>query len=392
MARMSIQTSLARLSLLIPLWIPSSAQCQTPPTATVVGHDEFVVVPAPSEGTRWGSQILAGRAGCSSPPHTPMTHQWVFDAPQETPSPIRSIAMRRATVPAGPNLTVPSFSLTAELWMAHAAARPTAISFRYTANRGPDYRRVMTARTLSFAAVPWRADGDYPFTYRFPFDNPFALSAGSVGLVELALSNSTLCGNLSHVEFYLPNYPSGYLSARAMSVGQGCAPTGSLSAATIAALVHPLAIGQGGAWILWVPANESQQAQSMMMVGTNNTHWSGSMLPFDLTALGAPGCTLYAGIDWTVPMLSSSSVFKTAVITAPLDPQLIGAHVYVQGLRLRQSFNALGAITTNALRFQIIDGVDSRMWTSAWSADHSFGLGVREEGGPGGPVLLLNGR
>ena len=101
---------------------------------------------------------------------------------------------------------------------------------------------------------------------------------------------------------------------------------------------------------------------------------------------------MYTNIDWILPMLSTSGGFATVAVAAPVNPQLIGTSVYVQGIRLHRSFNALGVITTNALRLQIVDGVDSRMWTSSWSSNQTFGTGIIEGGGPGGPVLLLDGR
>lgn len=358
--------------------------------------ENSVVIPGFTNGQRLGYALF----GTTCPGFTPRTEQWIFDVPASVPASIRAIGLRRVDLADAPSSATPAFSVTGEVWMAHSTVAPTSVGYHYARHRGSDYRRVMTSRTLNFASEQWRADGAYPFSFRFPLDFPFTLRSGSTGLVELALTNTTLCVNqgnprVCRVETYSA-VPVGYASNVVTSIGRGCSPSGSTSSpATIIAINPVLAIGQQGAWILWSPGSGStpQQAQTLYCVGTSETSWAGTSLPFSLGPLGAGGCSLYTSIEWTVPPLAGSAAFfQTAVVSAPLDSGLVGAHVYVQAVRLHPSLNALGILTTNALKFRILSFVDSRMAGTSWSANETFGPGIVDGAGLGGAVLLLDGR
>ncbi len=375
------------------LWMGSAA-AQVPLPAPSQPAEDSIVVPDLSNGQKSGWTMF----GTTCPGFTPMTQQWIFDVPASIPTNVRAIGLRRVDLPDSPSSATPAFSVTGEVWMAHSTVAPTSVGYRYASHRGADYRRVMTSRTLNFASEQWRADGTYPFSFRFPLDFPFTFRSGSAGLVELALTNTTLCINQTNprvcrVETYNPVRPVGYFSNMVTSIGQGCSPTGStFLPATIVAINPVLAVGQQGAWIFWNSGSGNPQAQTLYCVGTSETSWLGTSLPFSLGPLGAGGCSLYTSIEWAVPPLLASAFFQTAVVSAPLNSGLVGAHVYVQAVRLHPSFNALGVLTTNALKFRILGYVDSRMAGTTWSANQIFGPGIVESAGLGGAVLLLDGR
>ena len=75
----------------------------------------------------------------------------------------------------------------------------------------------------------------------------------------------------------------------------------------------------------------------------------GAIPPFDLTPLGAPGCT----IDIAFVVAPGQMVFGPIVsfpMAVPADPSLTGLEIYSQGLVLDPIANALGVVVTAALK------------------------------------------
>ena len=373
---------------LVVLSDSGKSQAAIPPRAA----EDFAVVPDLSTGQRTAWPILNN--WCPGVSQNPVSEQWVFDVPLGVPPTIRSIAFRRGDIPTTPHQPVPSFTITIEAWMAHSLQSPSQRSYLYAANRGSDFRQVVARRTLNFAAEPWRADGNYPFTYRIPFDQPFSLRGGSVGLFELRLLDTTLCRNLVHPDLGLLDH---YRAVRppasgpiTVTIGQSCAPIGGRALATTL-VSSAVSAGNAGARLLWVPENDFAQARTIFFAGGSATRWSGLALPFALDGAGAPGCTVYASLDWELPHLSVYPNLHTAVLVAPNDPGLVGANVYAQGVRLGARFNPLGVIATNAIQFTILAHGETPIAWGEWTATSTFQPGVSSYGDMG-PIMMLDGR
>ena len=88
------------------------------------------------------------------------------------------------------------------------------------------------------------------------------------------------------------------------------------------------------------------------LLGASKSTWNGLSLPFDLTAIGMAGCTLYTGAEVTVTLPASAGV-ATWNITIPPDVVLVGALVYQQAFVLDAGANPLGATTSNAGELKI---------------------------------------
>jgi hypothetical protein len=76
-------------------------------------------------------------------------------------------------------------------------------------------------------------------------------------------------------------------------------------------------------------------AIGLVIFGGSNTIWNGQPLPFDLTAIGAPGCSLLVSLDvavtvlltngsgiatWNLPNLASAVGFQFFTQGVVLDP------------------------------------------------------------------------
>ncbi|MBK9386570.1 MAG: DUF642 domain-containing protein [Planctomycetes bacterium] len=85
------------------------------------------------------------------------------------------------------------------------------------------------------------------------------------------------------------------------------------------------------------------------LVGVSDTTWAGIPLPFSLAGLGAPGCELLVGPDWTFGLANVGGVAAWSV-QVPQDGLLAGAVVFVQGLVFDLAGNGLGVVVSNAGR------------------------------------------
>ncbi len=85
----------------------------------------------------------------------------------------------------------------------------------------------------------------------------------------------------------------------------------------------------------------------MALLGTSNTAVGPFFLPFDLTAIGMSGCTLYTSLDLTVPMVNQGGS-ATWTLPVPNVPALAGAKFYDQAVVFDPLANPAGLITSNA--------------------------------------------
>jgi hypothetical protein len=93
---------------------------------------------------------------------------------------------------------------------------------------------------------------------------------------------------------------------------------------------------------------------AIMLVGFSNVrHETGVPLPFDMTPLGAIGCSLYVSTHLIVPVAASSGAadFRLPI---PLDANLTGLKYYQQAFVTDPGVNPLGHVVTNAAEATIL--------------------------------------
>lgn len=90
-----------------------------------------------------------------------------------------------------------------------------------------------------------------------------------------------------------------------------------------------------------------------LWIGFSKTSWLLGNLPYDLGALGMPGCTLFVSSDMPLILLNwnGTALWQTAI---PNDPQLNGCPFYLQA-GVIDRVNALGMVVTNAGEVRIGD-------------------------------------
>src|SRR5690606_27456900 len=111
------------------------------------------------------------------------------------------------------------------------------------------------------------------------------------------------------------------LSTRASydAFGHGCATTAGIPALTPVGGAMPEI---GRAFELEV-APVPAAVPTLLLLGLDDTQWGGGGLPYDLDALGMPGCGLFVSIDSIEPMTIAGSAARRT-LQIPLDRGLLG--------------------------------------------------------------------
>lgn len=89
------------------------------------------------------------------------------------------------------------------------------------------------------------------------------------------------------------------------------------------------------------------QNAGLVLIGWSNTMSGPVALPFNLGALGAPGCHVRVSPDATLLVLGASGTV-TYQLAIPWRVSFLGAVLYTQCLALNPTANALGAVTSDA--------------------------------------------
>ncbi|HMQ21449.1 MAG TPA: hypothetical protein PKE00_03110, partial [Planctomycetota bacterium] len=95
-------------------------------------------------------------------------------------------------------------------------------------------------------------------------------------------------------------------------------------------------------------------AAFVLTLGTSLTKFGTFSLPLPLTAIGAPGCTLYASPDFVfVAGTMQASGTAPFQVTVPADNALLHAVFGHQVLTLAPQTNTLGLLTSHGLRVRV---------------------------------------
>jgi hypothetical protein len=91
---------------------------------------------------------------------------------------------------------------------------------------------------------------------------------------------------------------------------------------------------------------DAQAPSALLLIGSDNAGWNGSLLPLDLGPLGAPGCGLGTAADIAV-------LAATAPLRIPVPLPATRATLYTQWAILDPPANALGLVLSDSRRMEI---------------------------------------
>lgn len=88
-------------------------------------------------------------------------------------------------------------------------------------------------------------------------------------------------------------------------------------------------------------------------IGFSDASWNGIPLPFSFAPLGGGSCALLASADIGLGTAINAQGSASQNLSIPIQPLLVGARFYAQGLVLDAPANALGLVSSNGLRLTI---------------------------------------
>lgn len=124
--------------------------------------------------------------------------------------------------------------------------------------------------------------------------------------------------------------------------GNGCPGAGG--APTLRALTPPKLGAVCDVRLGNLPAGSGA---ALMVTGVTNRTWAFGNLPALLTSFGMPNCRVYTSSDLfqVLPVTAGTATWSWQV---PVNPVLVGTHLYQQGIGLEPGWNAAGMIVSNA--------------------------------------------
>ena len=253
----------------------------------------------------------------------------------------------------------PSYQVLAEVFLGYTAKPAHQLDRVFDANYAGPKSKVVATRWIDLPGTQGLPYAPNHFDWLIPLDAPFLLqpAPGQNVLVEIKVHGSTLAPNSPPVLCDALREPSGVSRVYATSSAQ--APFGDLDfAANVIAFVpaglagatpnlQAAGVPQLGGTFAVVLRNARPNAPAFLAHGTSRSAWASLPLPFDLTALGAPGCALATDYALTLPLTIAVTGQGKFVYTIPNLPVLTGQNFCNQGLILDAAANALGMALTN---------------------------------------------
>ncbi len=131
--------------------------------------------------------------------------------------------------------------------------------------------------------------------------------------------------------------------ASLVTAGEGCA--GNSGSTPRHEFVGRPSIGNA-AWSMRMVGGVAQ-APTFLMLGSNRAVFAGVPLPFDLGAIGMPGCQLYTDRIFTLSTVLDASGAVSVPLPVPNDNTLTGGRLTGQFLVLTIGANPLGLLTSD---------------------------------------------
>lgn len=129
------------------------------------------------------------------------------------------------------------------------------------------------------------------------------------------------------------------------TLGAGC--PGTVGAPLLVATTPRL-----GSTVTLTAAGLRPNQFAFVVVGFSTTLWNGTPLPWDLAAIGMPGCTAWCSADLSVGGLTTNGVLQTSLALGS-NPSSLGTNLHSQALGLDPGANAFGGVVSNALTLTI---------------------------------------
>ena len=227
------------------------------------------------------------------------------------------------TAVASPNYV--AFAPDFQLALSTSPRTTQSISQDFATNRGADYALVHNG-IVSFPAQAKVPNTATPFAYAVPLATPFPYSSSNGDLLVEVVTNGPVSNPNTSLFFCDASSESGGGTSR--TLGSPCG-LGSANSSLVYSNWGP------GMLARILQYNGPSSVPSSLTMGTTSPVFAGSLLPFDLGTIGAPGCLLQHDVAFGAWVGQTSSTGRLEFrIEIPLVPALGGQMVRAQYLNL----------------------------------------------------------
>ena len=275
---------------------------------------------------------------------------WQAQAVAKGAAVLKSIDFRRDGNRANyPALNIASHKVT----IGHTSVSPATMSTTYTANVTSTMTTIHNGK-YSIPALPAPTTPPAPFAIKYPLSTSFVYTTAKGNLIMEWLVGSGQASSKTGMQLDAVSISSGGTGA-VRQFGSWGKFAGNDKANWTA---NAQKLVPGGSADITL-AGFGRAYTSRLFVGVSDKTYNGLTLPYDLGAIGAPGNTLYTGLDvivgFTLKQTSSSSGIWAAnpVFPLPNDNKLIGLKAFIQSYYADSKANAAGLVSSSAMEFTI---------------------------------------
>ncbi|MCA8942556.1 MAG: hypothetical protein KDB80_08385 [Planctomycetes bacterium] len=219
-----------------------------------------------------------------------------------------------------------------------------ATQHSFAANRGADETTVFSRKVLTLPAAGTGADPN-PFDVTIPLDTPFTFDPSSGGslVLEFVVYGQQPFAYTLDTAFVCDSPRGGYGPA-------GCGPVGG---PTLKADSLTTQVTWGNALNLRVYDATPGATTAISFGYIESGTWNGIPIPFDLSVIGATGCSLSIDARYTFGQVADATGTGQLTMFLPSQPNLVGQWIRFQGFSLDPGANALGVTTSQAYKVQV---------------------------------------
>lgn len=247
----------------------------------------------------------------------------------------------------------PAWTLVATLDVSTGVTSRFSINSVFDKNHGKDRTRVAAFKPFNFPAVK-RGTVPHPWTYRLPFDKPFAYAGGGAFCWDLTIHHRTNTVPIQvDAALTWDNNPPPVFFA----MGTGCKSTGAVAGVALKGSSPAHDWVKSAVTLRFAGANLPRSANVFLSIGGSARSAGGIPLPFVLpgTANGSSGpCRVYADSLLALGVSTSAAGGFRLDVKGPLQRWFHGASLFAQVYAPDRKANPFGLVSSNLLQIHLV--------------------------------------
>jgi hypothetical protein len=245
--------------------------------------------------------------------------------------------------------------------MGYCPNAPTALSATYASNVAGTPTNVLATKRVNLPDFTARNASANDFRIKIGLDRPFTYTAQSGRWLLVDFSKTNSSAGAGYTAYYVdcvndaaPRvscvHSLGHATSGNVYAGFGAVLGFNSSLTGAVPLIECNNVPQINSTVNIQVAQALASSAAVFSIGSSDQTWGPIPLPFDLTNLGAPGCTLLTGQE--IPLVVATDVSGSGTLPLPIPNSvaLVTTNFYVQAMVIDLKANKLGLVFTNGLK------------------------------------------